>query len=65
MVLKGTIAPAKVRCIDIVPALLGLASLNTLLNAAVLILPMPMVWKLQMPLKQKGAVCGILVLGCA
>ncbi|KAG6993948.1 hypothetical protein G7Y79_00049g085080 [Physcia stellaris] len=64
-VVEGTIAPTKLRCIKIVPALLGLASVNTLLNAAVLILPMPMVWKLQMPLKQKGAVCGILVLGCA
>ena len=63
--LEGTISPAKVRCIDIVHALLALASINTCLNAAVLILPMPMVWKLQMPLKQKGAVCGILVLGCA
>lgn len=64
-VLEGTIAPTKVRCIKLVPALDGLASINTLLNSAVLILPMPMVWRLQMPLKQKGAVCGILVLGCA
>ena len=55
----------KPHCISLVRALLGLASLNTLLIAAVLILPMPMVWSLQMPLQQKVAICGIFVLGCA
>lgn len=64
-VAEGLISPAKIKCIDVVPALLGLASVNTLLNAAVLILPMPMVWSLQIPQKQKLAVCAILVLGCA
>lgn len=62
---EGIKLTKKPRCISLVRALLGLASVNTLLIAAVLILPMPMVWSLQMPVKQKVAICGIFVLGGA
>ncbi|KAL8785994.1 MAG: hypothetical protein Q9195_008405 [Heterodermia aff. obscurata] len=62
---EGIMPKGKPRCIKLIPALLGLASTNTMLIAAVLILPIPMVWSLQMPIKQKVAICGIFVLGCA
>ena len=54
---------SKGKCIDLVPALVGLASINTVVNAAVLVLPMPMVWYLNMPRRRKVAVCGIFVIG--
>ncbi|KAI9818703.1 MAG: hypothetical protein M1832_004179 [Thelocarpon impressellum] len=50
-------------CINVEASLVALASINTTLNIAVLILPMPMVWRLHMPTKQKIAVCGVFVLG--
>lgn len=50
-------------CIDLVPALTALAVINTVVNAAVLILPMPMVWYLNMPRRRKVAICGIFVIG--
>ena len=52
-------------CIQLVPALLALATINTLINGAVLILPIPMVWRLQMSRRNKIAVCAILALGSA
>jgi len=52
-------------CIDLVPALVALATINTLLNGAVLILPLPMLWNLRISLQQKIGVCGIFVLGSA
>jgi hypothetical protein len=52
-------------CIDLVPALVGLATINTLLNGAVLILPLPMLWNLRISLQQKIGVCGIFILGSA
>ena len=62
---EGIMPTGKPHCINLVHALLGLASLNTLLIAAVLIMPIPMVWSLQLELKQKVAICGIFVLGSA
>ncbi|KAI4127061.1 MAG: hypothetical protein LQ347_004750 [Umbilicaria vellea] len=50
-------------CIDLVPALIALAVINTVVNAAVLILPMPIVWYLNMPRRRKVAICGIFVIG--
>lgn len=52
-------------CIDLVPALIGLATINTLLNGAVLILPLPKLWNLRISKSQKVALCGIFVLGSA
>lgn len=51
------------KCIDLVPALVGLAVINTVVNASVLILPMPIVWYLNMPRRRKVAVCGIFLIG--
>lgn len=50
-------------CVAMQPSLLGLAAINTILNFAVLVLPIPMIWQLQMRTRQKVAVAGILVLG--
>ena len=54
---------ARESCINLVSALVALGTVNTVLNGAVLILPMPMVWHLQLPLGQKIAICGIFLLG--
>ncbi|KAI9669825.1 MAG: hypothetical protein M1817_004566 [Caeruleum heppii] len=51
------------KCFDIQAALTALAIINTLLNVAVLILPMPLVWHLNMPRRQRIATCGVFVLG--
>ncbi|KAA6412448.1 MAG: hypothetical protein FRX48_03439 [Lasallia pustulata] len=51
------------KCIDEVSALVGLAVINTLVNASVLILPMPILWHLNMPRRRKVAICGIFVIG--
>lgn len=53
------------QCIELVPALVGLAVINTVLNGAVLILPIPMLWTLRITLHQKVGVCGIFMLGSA
>lgn len=49
-------------CISLEPSLVGLAVINTVLNGAVLVLPLPMVWQLNMPTRQKIAVIGIFIL---
>ncbi|PQE31756.1 integral membrane protein [Rutstroemia sp. NJR-2017a WRK4] len=36
---------------------------NVLLDAAILSMPAPMIWKLKLPTRQKIAVCGIFLLG--
>ncbi|MCJ1360347.1 MAG: hypothetical protein MMC33_010352 [Icmadophila ericetorum] len=51
-------------CINIAAALIGLAVINTTINASILILPMPMVWALNMPYKQKIGICLIFLIGC-
>lgn len=51
------------KCIDLVPALIALAVINTVVNASVLLLPMPIVWYLNMPRRRKVAICGIFVIG--
>ena len=51
-------------CINLVAALTGLAVINTTVNASILILPMPMVWALNMPWKQKVGISLIFVIGC-
>lgn len=52
-------------CIDLVASLTGLAVINTVLNTALLVLPMPMVWKLHTSRKHKIALTLIFALGCA
>ena len=52
------------RCIDLKPALTGLATINTILNTAILILPISMIWSLQISLRKKVGVCAIFALGC-
>ena len=36
---------------------------NTVLDVAVLVLPMPIIWRLQIPRKQKIVISGIFLLG--
>lgn len=52
-------------CIDLVASLTGLAIINAVLNTAMLILPLPMIWHLQISQKRKAALSAIFVLGCA
>ncbi|KAL8894990.1 MAG: hypothetical protein Q9207_008344, partial [Kuettlingeria erythrocarpa] len=52
-------------CIDLVASLTGLAVINTVLNTALLVLPMPMVWNLHTSQKHKVALTFIFALGCA
>lgn len=52
-------------CIDVIASLTGLAVVNIVLNTALLVLPMPMVWNLHTSQKQKIALTFIFALGCA
>ena len=52
------------RCINWTAALTALAVINTVLNVSILVLPIPMIWGLQMPLRRKLAIIGIFVIGC-
>ena len=54
----------KGHCVHLIRSLTGLATINTVLNTALLILPMPMVWTLQMSRRQKFALSGVFALGC-
>lgn len=51
------------RCVDLKAEVLSTAVLNTLADVALLILPIPTLWNLQMPLKQKLGLCVIFLLG--
>ncbi|KAI4142318.1 MAG: hypothetical protein LQ341_003249, partial [Variospora aurantia] len=57
--------PAAGHCIDLVASLTGLAVINTVLNTALLVLPMPMIWNLHTSRKHKMALTLIFALGCA
>ena len=50
-------------CIDLKAALTTLASINTALNAAILILPIPMIWNLQISRQKKVGLCAIFAIG--
>ena len=52
-------------CINLVAALTGLGISNIILNTAMLVLPIPMIWKLQTSRKHKIALSGVFALGCA
>ena len=52
-------------CINLIASLIGLAVTNTVLNTALLVLPMPMVWNLHTSQKHKLALTFIFALGCA
>ena len=51
-------------CIQWIAALIAFAVMNTALNFVILILPTPLIWRLQMRLRRKVAVFVILALGC-
>lgn len=51
-------------CIDLKASLTGLAAINTILNSTILILPIPMVWNLQISIHKKVGICAIFALGC-
>lgn len=53
----------KGRCVNLKAEALSTALLNTVADIALLILPIPTLWKLQMPLKQKLGLCIIFLLG--
>ena len=51
------------KCLNLHAALLGTAAANTLGDIMILILPMPMLVKLNMPKKQKFGVVGVFAVG--
>lgn len=53
----------KGRCIDRIKYYIVTAALNIFTDFWILILPMPMVWKLQISLRQKLILCGIFLIG--
>ena len=50
-------------CIDVQKYYLGQAVPNIITDLVLLIIPHPIVWRLQLPLPQKAALAGILLLG--
>jgi hypothetical protein len=50
-------------CVDEEPAYLGAGISNLLIDVLVVTLPMPMLWRLQMPLKKKIGVSAMFGLG--
>lgn len=51
------------RCIDIPAAWTAIGSIDVILDTIILVLPIPMLWKLQMPVWRKWAVTGIFGMG--
>lgn len=51
------------QCVNLTGAYIGSGITNTLSDLAILILPMPIIWQLQIPKKQKMVICGIFLLG--
>lgn len=54
---------AKGKCFNLKGRALGAAVMNTISDVALLILPMPLLWKLQMPVRRKLQLFGIFLLG--
>ena len=50
-------------CLNWASALIALAAINAVWNASILLLPLPMIWKLQMPFRRRIAVSAIFVIG--
>lgn len=50
-------------CYDHAPMFYASAVTNMITDIAILTIPLPMIWKLQMPTQQKIAVSGIFLLG--
>ncbi|KAL8961642.1 MAG: hypothetical protein Q9193_001837 [Seirophora villosa] len=53
----------KGKCVDFTALLIATAAVNIFTDVAVLVLPMPMVWKMKIQKAQKLAVSGIFLLG--
>lgn len=53
----------KGKCVDFTALLIATAAVNIFTDVAVLVLPMPMVWKMKIEKAQKLAVSGIFLLG--
>jgi hypothetical protein len=51
------------RCVNAKAQAIAMAALNTLAEIALLVLPMPILWNLHLPLKQKLRFCMIFFLG--
>ena len=50
-------------CVKLVPFYYTTQTTDALTDVAIFILPLPMLWRLQLPLKQKLAVGGMFMLG--
>jgi hypothetical protein len=57
------LATFKYKCIDEGNYMMSFAVITIFLDFILLFLPMPIVWALQLPLKQRIAVCGLFFLG--
>ena len=51
------------KCVNLKAEAISTAALSTVADVALLILPIPILWGLQMPYKQKLSLCGIFLLG--
>lgn len=51
------------KCIDAVPMWLSVVATDLIVDVAILIMPIPMVLRLQLPLKDRLGVLGMLLLG--
>lgn len=51
------------KCINAIPMYLSQVYSDVVLDVLILAIPIPLVWKLQLPVKQKIAVLGIFLLG--
>ncbi len=51
------------KCYDYLPMFFATVITNMIMDIMILTIPWPMIWKLQMPLRQKVAVTGIFLLG--
>jgi hypothetical protein len=50
-------------CIDQIKFELAAAMLNIVIDLAIMVLPLPTIWSLQLPNRQKWALSGVFMLG--
>jgi len=55
--------PESGHCINVEWFYRAMAIPNTLTDGLILALPMPLIWRLQLPKRQKIALCGVFLLG--
>ncbi|KAL9106899.1 MAG: hypothetical protein Q9227_008147 [Pyrenula ochraceoflavens] len=59
----ASLGTLKTQCVDTFRLLLVYAVTDVIVDLAILLIPIPLVFRLQMPLRRKVAVCGVLLVG--